>query len=159
MTLLNIIKRLATGKPTEDQIYMIVQAGPDTYVHNWKEIDRLCVETAVVFLREERSKHFYEMWGQARSWTHRLQFELFKLDHPEVIKVREEFQNQAGLADSIMLTMLKHNKANECVDTLVQKYLKKDERQRWLEQNKAEIYDDIDDQWSEIAKVLEPPQD
>jgi len=154
MGLLNAVKRLATGKPTKDQIYLIQKAGVETYLHNWNEIDQLCVETAVLFLKEERSDRFWEMWRQARLWVHKLQFELYKLDDPQIVKIREDFERKSALNDTIMLTMLKNNKAGECVDTLIEKYLKQDARQEWFEKKTPELKRDMDEEWEQFKNKL-----
>ena len=155
MGLFSAVKRLATGQPSKDQIYKIQRAGAETYVHNWKQIDQLCVEAAVVFLREERSTRFREMRRQVRSWIYGIQFELYKLDVPEIANVREGFEELSGLKDSIMLTMLNHNEPEECADELIQKYLKSDARQEWFRANSPELMSEIDDEWMEIEKKLE----
>ena len=155
MGLFSAVKRLATGQPSKDQIYKIQRAGAETYVHNWKQIDQLCVEAAVVFLEEQRSTRFTEMRRQARSWIYGLQFELYKLNVPEILEVREQFEKRSGLTDSIMLTMLNHNKPEECVDELIQKYLKSDARQEWFNENSSELMSEIDEEWAEFEKTLQ----
>ena len=159
MGLFSAVKRLATGQPSKDQIYKIQQAGAETYVNNWKQIDQLCVEAAVVFLEQARSNKFREMRRQARSWIYALQFELYKLDVPEIVKVREDFEKLSGLADSIMLTMLNHNEPEDCADELIQKYLKQDARQEWFRDNSPGLKSEIDEDWAEFEKKLEGEND
>jgi len=155
MGLFSAVKRLATGQPSKDQIYKIQRAGAETYVHNWRQIDQLCVEAAVVFLEEERSDRFREMRRQAKSWIYQLQFELYKLDAPEIVKVRVEFERRSELSETIMLTMLNHNQAEECADELIQKYLKSDAREEWFRTNSPQLMREIDDEWAEIERKLE----
>ena len=131
----------------------------DTYLHNWNQINQLCVEIAVIFLQEERSSRFWEMRRQAVSWVGGIQFELYKLSDPEIVALRAEFEKAAGLHDTIFLTMLNHNNSGDCVDQLVQKYLKQDARQEWFNSNGSglirDAMRDVDEQMKEFEKKLE----
>ena len=143
MSLFNAVKRVVTGKPTKDQLYMIAEAGADTYLHNWRELNLLCAEAAVVLMEQGgESQKYNELYRQARRWTHQIQFELYKLDAREITLVRDEFEERSGLAGSTTATMLRHNTQADCTKALIKKYLDQDARTQLLGDHLPELLDE-----------------
>ena len=112
---------LSTFSLNSDQIYKIQEAGVETYVHNWIMICEVCIDAAKEFKKNGESQYFLELRRQAEKWILDLQFELFKSDAPEIMMMRELFEQETMLAGTPLLSRLKYNPHIETARAMIAK--------------------------------------